>query len=86
MTQLNPTGEIVGVYRCNEIELLTQTLNTRAGNPMTFSIGDTIRYEFSDPKVCFSDNIQLCPSIRPAINLSDFSFEYIIVPEDFQCN
>ncbi len=43
-------------------------------------------YEFYDARMCLTPGFTDCFSNNAPLDLPDFSFEYILTPEDFDCN
>ncbi|MCB0551745.1 MAG: hypothetical protein KDD19_29535 [Phaeodactylibacter sp.] len=74
---------------CNELRQPSQVLNTRKeGDPglITYEIGDTVVYAFLGPVLCTSDGFSGCASEEIPLDIQEYTFEYVLAPEDFECN
>jgi hypothetical protein len=56
--------------------------------PIVYELGDTIVVELRNPVLCFTDNEGRCNfnSKRIPLDLPDYIYEYILQPEDFDCD
>lgn len=75
------------IYKCNNVFHPSQTLYMQVDDPgpINYMVGDTIRWDFFDARLCLAEDIHGCGMNNQPIDLPDFSFEYIIIPEDFEC-
>ena len=87
-TEFNPGSITKAFYTCNKLSFPTLTLNTKIDDPdpINFALGDTILFEFFDPGLCLTNDYSDCSSNYLPISLPDFSIEYILAPEDFDCD
>ncbi|MEO1260775.1 MAG: hypothetical protein AAFZ15_18395 [Bacteroidota bacterium] len=76
-------------YNCNSLIRPGETRFMEVGEPpnVIYAVGDTLRWEFFDARLCLTDDITACTvdNENEPIDVPDFSFEYIISPEDFEC-
>lgn len=74
---------------CNQIITPSQTLNTRkVDDPglINYEVGDTIVYEFLEPVLCTAPEMGGgCFSEETPLDVQEYTFEYVLQPEDFDC-
>ena len=87
ITDLNPSVFHGAYYECNKIihPSQTSTIEVDDPDPRNYMVGDTILWEFFDARLCLVNDGNDCESIIPMLDLPYFSLEYVITPEDFEC-
>jgi hypothetical protein len=77
-------------YECNQMTMRTQAFNTPVEDdnpdPIEYNVGDTLQWSFFDPRKCLSQDRTECFFDNEIIDLPDFTFEYIIKADDFDCD
>lgn len=76
------------IYKsCNDTSIISYTFNDEIQMPdsMHYELGDTMVFEYFDPGLCAESGFPNCGE-ETELNLPDFTFIYVLTPEDFECD